>query len=213
MMCFSKRKHFFVYRPSIIYLFLPPLTFFNCWRIKRFARLRIYCGISFNFKKGEKMKKLLSLAILLSGIGFGAFAQDGTKKVDREKKSYVRKEYVRKDMVKLTPEQMAEKRTEMLGKQLNLTEKQRKDVYKLQLDQAKSIKKKQEIRKSERELARKERLEQRQKLESLLTAEQKEILKNKMAKRSDVDSKRGKERRKDFQKGEPRRKMDRTVGS
>ena len=158
------------------------------------------------------MKKFLSLAILLSGIGFGAFAQEGTRRSVNEKKSYVRKEYVRKDMVKLSPEQMAEKRTELLDRQLNLTSKQRKEVYKLQLDQAKALKKKQDIKKRDRELAHKERVAQRQKFEKLLTEEQKELLKNKVAKRSDTDLKKGRERRKDFDRGESKRRIDRRIG-
>ncbi|MCA5005770.1 hypothetical protein [Sphingobacterium bovistauri] len=160
------------------------------------------------------MKKFLSLAIVLSGIGLGAFAQEGVKRHTSEKKSYVRKEYVHKDMVKLSPEQIAEKRTEMFDKQLNLTSKQRKEVYKLQLDQAKYLKRKQEIKKKERELAHKERDEHRKKFEKLLTAEQKKLLKDKMAKRSDVDFKKGKEGegRKDFHRGESKRRLDRKVG-
>lgn len=158
------------------------------------------------------MKKFLAIAIVLSVLSFGAFAQDGTKKVDDEKKSYVRKEYVNKKMVRLSPEQMAEKRTEKLAKDLNLTAKQREDVHKLHLDQANTFKKKQEIRKKEREEERKERLAQREKFESLLTPEQKAIWKEKMAKRSERMDGKDKGERKEFHKRDKSRKTDRRVG-
>ena len=125
------------------------------------------------------MKKILSLALVISGISFGAFAQEGGKGPTKEKKSYVRKEHVNKKVVKLTPEQIAEKRTERLNKDLNLTSAQRDKVYKLNLDQAKSFEKKLELRKKERELERKERLAQREKFTSILTPEQKSVWKEK----------------------------------
>src|SRR5690606_19849060 len=139
----------------------------------------------------------LSIAILLSGITFGAFAQEGARK-PVDKKSYVRKEFVRKDMVKMTPEQIAKKRTDQLEKELKLTSKQRNEVYKLQLDQAKKFKKQQDARVKDREKARKEHLAQREKFEKILTQEQRSILKNKMAKRSEHNFKRGDERKKNF---------------
>lgn len=155
------------------------------------------------------MKKFLSLAIILSGISFGALAQEGIKKPNSDKKSYVRKEYVRKDMVKLSPEQIAEKRTEKLEKELSLTSKQRNDIYKLQLDQANKLKKQHEIRQKEREQARKERLAQREKFEKILTPEQKEIWKEKFAKRGDHSFKRGEDRKKNFERrGDSKRRIE-----
>jgi protein CpxP len=156
------------------------------------------------------MKKLLSLALLLSGIGFGAFAQEDIKKHSKDKKSYVRKEYVSKDMVKISPEQIAEKRTEQLDKQLKFSDSQRKEVFQLQLDQARKLKKQQEIRAKEREIARKERKEQREVFEKLLTPEQKSAWKEKLANRSEPEFKKGKERRGDFRKGESKRKIEKS---
>ena len=160
------------------------------------------------------MKKLLSLAILISGISFGASAQVKNETPrSADKKSYVRKEYVHKDMVKLSPEQIATKRTDQLEKELKLTSKQRNEVYKLQLDQAKKFKKQQDVRTKERNIERKERLAQRQKLEKLLTPEQRSLFKNKLAKRSENGFKRGGDRKKDLERrGDARRKIERSVG-
>ncbi|TCV10243.1 hypothetical protein EDC17_103511 [Sphingobacterium alimentarium] len=131
------------------------------------------------------MKKFLSLAILLSGISFASFAQEEVKENKMEKKSYVRKNYVHKEMVKLTPEQIAEKRTEQFGKDLNLTAKQREEVYKLHLDQAKEMKAKSEIRNKERAEARKERMAHNEKFMSVLTPEQQTIWKEKFNARAE----------------------------
>lgn len=126
------------------------------------------------------MKKILSLAILLSGISFASIAQEKTND-HIDKKSYVRKEMVRKDKVKLTPEQIAEKRTAKLDKELKFTEDQRKQVYQMNLDQAVEFKKKQEARAKERMEARKARKAQREAFQSILSAEQKELWNNKLA--------------------------------
>lgn len=131
------------------------------------------------------MKKFLSLAILLTGISFASFAQEGIKDQKGEKRSYVRKNFVHKEMVRLSPEEIAKKRTEKLEKDLNLTTKQRDEVYKLNLDQAKKFKEKSEVRKKEREQFRKERLAHNEKFMNVLTPEQKTIWKDKITKRSE----------------------------
>lgn len=140
------------------------------------------------------MKRFLVIVLVVSGITLGAFAQERVKKSEFDKKSYVRKEYVRKDMVKLSTEEIAKRQTDRLDKELKLTSKQRDEVYKIQLAQAKKIKNQQEARAKERKKVRKERLAQQDKFKKLLTTEQYVLWKNKVAKRSAKDFKRGKVR-------------------
>ena len=133
-----------------------------------------------------KMKKLLSLAILLSGFTFSTYAQEQVKKgrINRPGKD-------KKEIVKKSPEEFAKKLTEILDKELKFTDKQRKEVYKLQLDQAQHMKAKREESRKLRESSRKELSAHRDKFENILTPAQKEIWKNKIAKNKDSKFKRG----------------------
>lgn len=75
------------------------------------------------------MKKILSVALLLSSISFATFAQQTPKKdthTDRK----------RTELVDKTAEEIAKKRTDHIDKEVKLTEKQRKDVYALYLKEA-----------------------------------------------------------------------------
>lgn len=115
------------------------------------------------------MKKILSLALLLSGIGFTALAQEGVKKNDH-------KGHDKKEILNKTAEEIAEFRTERLDKQLKLTDAQRKEVYALNLKEAKVKKEAAETHtksESERLAAKKASLEQ---LNKILTPEQQKIL-------------------------------------
>lgn len=159
------------------------------------------------------MKKFLSLAILLTGISLASFAQEGVQERKGEKRSYVRKNYVHKDMVKLSPEEIAKKRTEKLEKDLNLTAQQREEVYKLNLDKAKKFKEKSEIRKKERAEFRKEILSQNEKFMNVLTPEQQKIWKDKISKRSDEFKGRKRGMMKYPQKNHQKKVEQPTVGS
>lgn len=135
------------------------------------------------------MKKILSIAILLSGIGFGAFAQE---KVNKEKRQH-RPVREKKEWVKRTPEEIATKRTEMLDKELNFTDQQRQEVYKLNLERAQKAKAMQERRRQEHQVARKEFMAHREKFEKILTEEQKQKLKNKYSKESGAKFRKGRD--------------------
>lgn len=137
--------------------------------------------------KGEEMKKLLSLAIVLSGISFGAIAQEGVKKMRSERPVREKKEWVNR-----TPEKMAKQRTEKLDKTLNFTDKQREEVYKFQLDKAKDHKQIFEKRAKERKENRAQMKTQQEEFEKLLTAEQKQLLKENTSKRDHSKSRKGK---------------------
>ena len=77
------------------------------------------------------MKKTVALAVLLSSISFATLAQQTPKKdthTDRK----------RTELVNKTAEDIAKKRTDHIDKEVKLTEKQRKEVYALYLEEAKA---------------------------------------------------------------------------
>lgn len=77
------------------------------------------------------MKKILSVAILLSSISFATYAQQTPKKDTRSDRK-------RTELVDKTAEEIAKKRTDHIDKEVKLTEKQRKEVYALYLQEAKA---------------------------------------------------------------------------
>lgn len=74
------------------------------------------------------MKKLLSLALLLSVISFSTFGQEMLK-IGNE----ILKDYSKKEREHRSSENIAESRISLLNKQVQLTEKQRKQVNALNL--------------------------------------------------------------------------------
>lgn len=120
------------------------------------------------------MKKILSLAVLLSGISFATLAQEAPKTTKSEVKKEVRgdrKESGKKHKADQTPEEFAKSRTERLDKKVKLSDKQRKEVEAIFLAEAKESKpasKEEGMKRKEASMA---------KLNSVLTTEQQTILK------------------------------------
>ena len=100
------------------------------------------------------MKRVLWIIAVVSFINFGAEAQQEQKK--REP---------------ITPEKMAERMTERMAKELDLSEEQKKEVFALHLENA--TKRAKEM-KAHREKIRQEQKAQQEKLEAILSPEQKE---------------------------------------
>lgn len=98
------------------------------------------------------MKKLLMIAILFS-LSLSAFAQRGQ---NREMS---------------TPEQRAEKMTNRMGEQLDLNEEQKKEIYKINLQNAQ---KRQEEMEARREAMKSLNESQKEQIGAVLTPEQKE---------------------------------------
>ncbi|WP_437921785.1 hypothetical protein [Sphingobacterium sp. LRF_L2] len=130
------------------------------------------------------MKKILSLALLLTGISLTTFAQTAKheEQSERKERRHVRTE---RHMEKRTPEEVAKNKTERLDKELKFTEVQRKQVYAIQLKQAKrEAAHYAEMKKMEGKM-HKEMQGSRQDIDKVLTAEQKEVMKAKFAQRKD----------------------------
>jgi periplasmic protein CpxP/Spy len=105
------------------------------------------------------MKKLLMIAAILT-LSFTAFAQRGQQ---REMS---------------TPEQRAERMTTRMAEQLELTEEQKEEIYKINLENAQKRQVEMEARRAEMEARRaemKSQIEsQKVQIEAVLTPEQKE---------------------------------------
>jgi periplasmic protein CpxP/Spy len=105
------------------------------------------------------MKKLLMIAAILT-LSFSAFAQRGQQ---REMS---------------TPEQRAERMTTRMAEQLELTEDQKKEIYKINVENAQKRQVEMEARRAEMEVRRaemKSQIEsQKGQIEAILTPEQKE---------------------------------------
>lgn len=131
------------------------------------------------FKKGNlKMKKILSVAVLLASMSLSTFAQQVPHKVNKDSKRPPAREMVNK-----SPEEVAKLRTERLDRELKFSDKQRKEVYAFHLKEAKEHKAKKDRAQKERQVTLKERKTSREKFEKILTPQQKEVLKNKLASR------------------------------
>lgn len=90
-------------------------------------------------KRKNIMKKLV-LSLLLSGIMFAGFAQEKSnvkEGVNRDGRRSAKKEF---KLDKKSAEEIAQLRTDRMDQKLKFTDKQRKEIYALQLDQAKKIK-------------------------------------------------------------------------
>ncbi|WKK59778.1 hypothetical protein [Sphingobacterium sp. BN32] len=138
------------------------------------------------------MKKLLSMAVFMAGLTGLTYAQSTNTEVENKdpKTKEVRQErngrmHMKRhgDMMNKTPEQIAQAKTDRLDKELKFSDKQKKDVYAYHLSQAQEWKAKAEARKAERQARMNEMKADRQAFENLLTPEQKEIYKNKLAER------------------------------
>lgn len=131
------------------------------------------------------MKKILTFAALFAGLSISAFAQqqDSVKKVKHEVRQEIKyKKNFRGDRSQSkTPEEIAKMKTDRLDSQLKFTENQKKEVYAYQLNQANKWKVKQEARKADFEARKNEMKAEREAFMKLLTPEQQEQLKNKVA--------------------------------
>jgi len=125
------------------------------------------------------MKKLLSLVVLLSGLGVASYAQENQDPEVTRNKGKCEKMGHR--MANKSPEELAKIKTERLDKELKFTDEQRSQVYAIQLDEAKrqaeSRAKMGELRKEQREAME----ENKEKMGEILTAEQQTQLKEKFA--------------------------------
>lgn len=99
------------------------------------------------------MKRVLWMIAVISFINFGAEAQQEQTK--------------RKP---ITPEKIAERMTERMAKELDLSDEQRKEVYALHLENAR---KRADEMKAQREKIKAEQKAQQEKLEAILSPEQK----------------------------------------
>jgi protein CpxP len=99
------------------------------------------------------MKRVLWMIAVISFINFGAEAQQEQTK--------------RKP---ITPEKIAERMTERMAKELDLSDEQRREVYALHLENAR---KRADEMKAQREKIKAEQKAQQEKLEAILSPEQK----------------------------------------
>lgn len=107
------------------------------------------------------MKKTLIAAVLLAGLATSGMAQEKanraqTRQIERSRDRIV------------SPEQQARQATDRLDKQLSLSDKQKSEVYKINLERAKNMA-------VAREKAHKQRLQELKKMESERTNNDKKI--------------------------------------
>src|SRR5690349_16906282 len=101
------------------------------------------------------MKKTLIAAVLLAGLATSGMAQEKANRVQARHGGQFERG---RDRV-ASPEQQARQATDKLDKQLSLTDKQKSEVYKINLDRARNMA-------VAREKAQKQRLQQLKKMES-----------------------------------------------
>ena len=127
------------------------------------------------------MKKALSFVVLFAGLGFLASAQDNTPTVKKDMRH--RDKAVQERFEKKSPEEVAKIRTERLDKTLKFTDKQRREVYAYNLDQAKKYKDRAKARTADRKAMREEMNADRERFKKLLTPDQQKIMAEKYAER------------------------------
>lgn len=119
------------------------------------------------------MKKILSVALLISSISLTSFAQEIPKKdvhIDRK----------RAELVDKTAEEIAKKRTDHIDKEVHLTEKQRKEVYSLYFNEAKAkIEAEEKASQNGGVQSKKVKKDASDDVHKLLTPEQKKVLADK----------------------------------
>lgn len=131
------------------------------------------------------MKKILSLAVFVAGLTGMTYAQsiDTTKKEVRQERRHGRMHIKKQGMMNKTPEEIAQAKTDRMDKQLKFSEAQKKEVYAFHLNKAQAWKEEAAARKEERMARIQDMKADREAFEKMLTPEQKEIYKNKMADR------------------------------
>lgn len=126
------------------------------------------------------MKKLM-LSLLLSGAMFAGFAQEKAnikENVNHDGHRSGKREF---KLDKKSAEEIAQLRTDRMDQKLKFTDKQRKEIYSLQLDQAKKDKKNFADRKAAMEQMKKDRMAQREKLMKNLNPDQQKLYKESFA--------------------------------
>ncbi len=126
------------------------------------------------------MKKILSLALLLTGISVATFAQD-RQDVERSVKQDRKHARQERRVENRSPEEMAKMKTDRLDKALKFTDAQRKEVYAIQLDQAKRQKEHRVAMKKLQQKWSEEAKGSQDKLSRVLSTEQQSILQEKFA--------------------------------
>ncbi len=121
--------------------------------------------------KQIKMKKILSLALLLSSMSFVIMAQEVSEKGHDDHTGHDKKEMMQK-----SAEEIAQMRTDRLDKEVKLTASQRKQVYALNLKDAKALKIEMEARQKESDANRLAKKESKDQLFKILTPEQQKII-------------------------------------
>ena len=136
------------------------------------------------------MKKLM-LSLLLSGVMLGSFAQQKNvkKSTDRDHEPKQKME----DLKGKSAEQIARLQTDRLDHRLKFTDKQRKEVYAIQLKEAKQMKNAFAKEESFRQAARKDRQQSHDKMMKVLSPEQQKMMHDSFAEnrkdKRDVNSK------------------------
>lgn len=122
------------------------------------------------------MKKIITLALLLSSISFVTFAQQTSKKENRADRK-------RTELVDKTAEEIAKRRTDHIDKEVNLTAKQRKDVYAFYFNEAKAkIEAEEKASRNAGGVDNRAKKESKDGVHKLLTPEQQTVLADKKGK-------------------------------
>lgn len=129
------------------------------------------------------MEKLLAFVLLLAGMSTATFAQESEGLAQSPKKMR-KKPRMEKRIEQLTPEKIAERKTEHLSERLALTATQRDEIYAIQLEHAQKMAAYRSDKKEHQNKLREERMSSHEKMRAVLTPEQQEQLKESNVERS-----------------------------
>lgn len=137
------------------------------------------------------MKKIISLGLLVLGISAVSIAQEVPSKDTKRKIENRGRKYngIRKESKK-SAEEIAKLRTDRMSESLKLTDKQKQEVYSIQLKSAQSKKKMFDERAKNNKLHQEQMKANREELNGILTPEQKQMLTESKSKRSRKDMRR-----------------------
>lgn len=143
------------------------------------------------------MKKILSLAVLFAGISFATIAQESpksatTKEIKESRQSHGKGSKGKQDMSNKTPEEIAKMRMEHLDKKVQLTDKQKKEVYAVFVEDAKSMVNNKSAQIDKKEDRIKHRQASMDRINKILTPEQQKLV-NDSKKKSQGDKSKNKQ--------------------